>query len=162
MFYSGIAGAPPKTSVHSGTTIIPDWLKYLHGNLLCKPFLNICNQVSPVSKDFFWSFRLYLFRRSKQSTLSLSLQPTKCKLPPAEFSGSSDNWQLSLYSTLQRWLHVAITLVLFRWLVVSINKKILNYANLHFCYVIQMLLMSSSKCANKNEALASLLDCSLL
>ena len=63
---------------------------------------------------------------------------------------------LSLFSTLQCQLHVVITLVLFRWLVVSVNQEmalmsweLLNNADFYFCFVI-MLVMLSSKCVNKN------------
>ena len=70
----------------------------------------------------------------------------------------------SLCSTLQRRLYVSITLVLFRWLAVSIIEKclscryeLLNSADSHFCYVIKMLvhLTSSSKCANMCDSFTS-------
>ena len=61
----------------------------------------------------------------------------------------------SVYSTLQHQLHAAFTLVLFRWLVVSINQEmalwlceLLNNADFYFCYVIKMLMMLSSACVN--------------
>ena len=63
----------------------------------------------------------------------------------------------SVYSTLQRPLHVAITLVLFRWLAVSINREmalvwceLLCNADFYFCYVIKTLATLSSKCTDKN------------
>ena len=70
------------------------------------------------------------------------------------------HWQpaifLYIYSTLQCQLHVTITLVLFRWLAVSINREmapmlceLLNNADCYLCYVIKMPVTSSSKCANK-------------
>ena len=58
-------------------------------------------------------------------------------------------------STLQHQLHAAFTLVLFRWLVVSINQEmalwlceLLNNADFYFCYVIKMLMTSTSACVN--------------
>ena len=69
-------------------------------------------------------------------------------------------WQptiFSIYSTLQCQLHVAVTLVLFRWLVVSINREmalmwraLLNYADFYFCYVIKTLVPLSFECMNKH------------
>ena len=69
-------------------------------------------------------------------------------------------WQptiFSIYSTLQCQLHVAVTLALFRWLVVSINREmalmwcaLLNYADFYFCYVIKTLVPLSFECMNKN------------
>ena len=68
-------------------------------------------------------------------------------------------WHLadfSVYSTLQHRLHVAVTLVLFRCLVVSISGEmalmceLLNNADFPSCYVIKTFVTSSSKCADKN------------
>ena len=63
------------------------------------------------------------------------------------------------FSTSQFQQHVQITLVLFRWLAVSINWEmvlmscefILNHADFYFCYVIKMLIILSSKCTNKKK-----------
>ena len=71
------------------------------------------------------------------------------------------------FSTSQFQQHVQITLVLFRWLAVSINWEmvlmsceLLNHADFYFCYVIKMLIILSSKCTNKkNEVLTSALEC---
>ena len=72
-----------------------------------------------------------------------------------EFFGSSGNQQFSPSTLCQ--LHVAVTLALFRWLAVSINREmalmwcaLLNYADFYFCYVIKTLVPSSSECMNKN------------
>ena len=75
-----------------------------------------------------------------------------------EFSGSSGIRPISpftlLYSIIR--LHVAITLVLFRCLVVSISGEmalmceLLNNADFPSCYVIKTFVTSSSKCADKN------------
>ena len=68
------------------------------------------------------------------------------------------HWQpefFSIYSTLKHRLHVAITLVLFRWLVVSSNWVIemsLSYWMMlifYFCYVIKTLITSSSNAQTK-------------
>ena len=65
----------------------------------------------------------------------------------------------SVYSTLQRRLHVAITLVLLGWLAVSISREmalmlweLLNNADLYFCYVIKTFITWSSKCEQKCDS----------